>query len=211
MENLIADVLADPAVTAAGTAIGGAVVALWLAAAWWAYSDASRRTNSALAALVAAAWIILSTPLLVPLALGVYVLARPLQTAAEHRSRDLVAELVDQIDDAAVAPACPSCRADVDPSWLRCPACTSWLALPCASCGSWSDRSLAACPFCGAEEREPPYVEDLAPVAPSRLRARRVRRGMRAVGPGSPQVHPQSGRRQAGTSAGRVIAPLRAR
>ena len=50
--------VADPTVTAIGGAVGAALVALWLAAAWWTYSDAMRRTDNMPAAMLAAAWII---------------------------------------------------------------------------------------------------------------------------------------------------------
>jgi RNA polymerase subunit RPABC4/transcription elongation factor Spt4 len=112
--------------------------------------------------MVAAGWIVLSSPLLLPLSLGVYTLARPQQTAAQGRARRLVAELVAQLD--ATAPAgCPGCNAAVDPTWLRCPACSTWLAQPCAHCGRWSERDLTICPWCGSEDRDAPAVEERKP------------------------------------------------
>ena len=45
MTELIAETLANPVIGAAGTAFLMAGVALWLAGAWWAYADASRRTG----------------------------------------------------------------------------------------------------------------------------------------------------------------------
>jgi hypothetical protein len=113
VKDILDQVLADPTVTAIGGAIGAALVAVWLAAAWWAYTDAARRTDNTVAALLVAAWIVVSTPLMVPLALAVYALARPQQTAAEKRTRRLAAELVDELD--GVAPAsCLSCGTTVE-------------------------------------------------------------------------------------------------
>lgn len=65
----MAEILVNPIAATAETAIAGAAIALWLAAAWWAYLDAARRTESTLAAFIAAGWIVLSTPLLLPMSL----------------------------------------------------------------------------------------------------------------------------------------------
>jgi hypothetical protein len=167
-------VLADPTVTAIGGAVGAALVALWLAAAWWAYTDAARRTDSTPAAMLAAAWVVVSTPIFMPFALAVYALARPQHSAAEHRTLRFATELVDALEELASA-GCPGCGSAVEDGWLRCPSCAGWLALPCTQCESWSDRSLAVCPYCGGEQRGPAAVEALEPVSP----VGRPRRGRR--------------------------------
>lgn len=201
IDNVLADIFASPLVATGLTLLGIVMVALWLAAAWWAYQDAARRSESTLVAFVAAAWIIVSTPLLLPAALAVYAFARPQITAAEHRARYLVREL----SAVAVGPACPTCRMPVDSSWVRCPACAVWLAAPCRSCGAWSARDLEACPYCGSEEHDAPVVvPDLVPGTP-------VRPGI-AVGPSIPAVTGPpagvfvraraAGRRPAGRGAG---------
>jgi hypothetical protein len=159
MSDLIAEILADPAVTAFATALGAAGIALWIAAAWWAYADATRRTESTLAGYIAAGWVILSTPLMLPLSLAVYVFARPQIAAGDRRVRTLIAELGMTADDQR----CPTCGSDVEVAWLRCPSCANWLASPCAACSRWSDVSLELCPWCGDEEREQPAVPQLAP------------------------------------------------
>ena len=200
--------LADPTVTAIGGAVGAALVALWLAAAWWAYSDAARRTDSTPAAMLVAAWIVVSTPIFVAFALAAYALARPQHSAAEHRTRRLAEELVDVLDEIASAD-CPSCGSTVEEGWLRCPVCAGWLALPCSLCGSWSDRTLAVCPYCGGEERGEAAVEALEPAA-AFGRSRRGRRQLRAVGPGR-LAAARAGQRRSSASDGRPLAPVRAR
>ena len=159
MSTLIDDFLANPIVGSIGTAIAIAGVALWLAAAWWAWQDAARRSESTTVAFVASAWIIVSTPLLLPLSLAVYAVARPAVTAAEHRAESLVAALR---ADAAADSTCPTCAIRIDRGWARCPQCTTWLAAPCASCGAWSPAGLELCPFCGREGYAAPVVEDVA-------------------------------------------------
>lgn len=201
-------VLADPTVTAIGGAIGAALVALWLAAAWWAYTDAARRTDNTPAAMLAAAWIVVSTPLFVPFALAVYALARPQHSAAEHRTRRLAGELVDALEEMA-STACPRCGTAVEEGWLRCPTCAGWLALPCALCGSWSDRSLAVCPYCGGEDRGEAAVEAIEPAA-AHGRPRKGRRRLRAIGPGR-VVAARPGQARSSSQDGRPLAPVRAR
>jgi hypothetical protein len=207
VNDILDQVLGDPIVTTIGWAVGGALLALWLAAAWWAYIDAGRRTDSALGATLAATWVVVATPLLFPLALTIYALVRPQQTAAERRTRILARELVDELQ-ARPEITCLSCGAEVDPAWLRCPSCTTWLALPCARCGAWGDRDLPICPMCGNEDRAEPAVESLEPAATSG-RPRRGRRPMRAMGPGAAPARP--GQRRLLAPDGRPLAPLRVR
>src|SRR5689334_18502041 len=116
MSDLIAQTLSNPAIGAFGTAVLVAAIALWLAGAWWAYADATRRAESSLAGFVAAGWIILSTPLLLPVSLAVYTFARPQVTAADRRTRSLAREL-------AMSPeqrACMGCAEPIDAAWVRC-------------------------------------------------------------------------------------------
>lgn len=148
MKDVFDELLANPALQALGTALALAVVALWLAAAWWAYQDAGRRVESSTAGLVAAGWIIVSTPLMLPFSVAVYSLARPRSSASDSRTESLMARL-NQI--AADRPACPRCDVAVDPDWLRCPYCATWFALECEACGEWSAAGLEVCPFCGTD------------------------------------------------------------
>jgi hypothetical protein len=148
MSDLFASLLDNPIVGTAGTALGLAAVAMWLAAAWWAYRDAARRTESSLAGFLAAGWIVLSTPLLLPLSLAIYAFARPGTTAAEHRAQSLVAAL--SFDNVAGS-TCSTCGAASEPGWRRCPQCATWLAAACPSCGEWAPAGLELCPFCGRD------------------------------------------------------------
>lgn len=175
--NIFAELLSNPLISTGITLLGIALLALWMAAAWWAYQDAARRSESILVAFLAAAWIVASTPLMLPVALAIYGFARPQLTAADHRARSLAHELSAVVE----GPACPSCEMPIESSWVRCPACTIWLAAPCRSCGVWSASDLEACPYCGDEEHVAPVIEpDVAPEVP-------VAAGV-AVGPGIPVV-----------------------
>jgi hypothetical protein len=186
MSNLLDDALANPLVGAAATSLAVAGVALWVAAAWWAWRDAGRRTESMTAAFLAAAWIVISTPMLLPLSLAVYVVARPPITAAEDRTQSLIAALS---ATNAAGTACPGCTARIDSGWVRCPACATWLLAPCAACGEWSPADLDICPYCAHEGHAAPAVDVAAAGVPSR-RSR-------------PGVRTRIGRRTAGAVAGR--------
>ena len=195
MSDLISQTLSNPAIGAFGTALAMGGVGLWLAGAWWAYADATHRAESSLAGFVAAGWIILSTPLLLPLSLAVYAFSRPQVTAADRRTRTLAQEL----SMAPGRPTCASCAEPVDATWLRCPTCSSWLAAPCSECGGWSDASLDLCPWCGGEERDAPFVEALAdPAAAASPVGRRGRRrvgGRTTASPAIPRAQLRDGRR----------------
>ena len=178
MTDIVAQALDNPIFATIGWAVAATVGALWVAASWWTYRDATWRTGSTFLGALASAWIVLSTPLLLPLSVGVYVLARPQHTAAEGRSRRLIAELVAQLDGEGAA-VCPSCATEVEVDWLRCPACATWLAVPCAHCGGWAEEGLEICPWCGSEERDAPSVEVLKPAAATAPRKQRRRHNRR--------------------------------
>ena len=209
MEEIFTDILNDPAVAAIGMALGLAAVALWLVAAWWAYNDAAHRTESSIAAFLAAGWVVLSTPLMLPLSLLIYGFARPQLTAADHRATHLVRELV---SNAPPAPACTGCGAAVDDSWLRCPTCATWLATPCSACGSWSDPVLEICPWCGSDDRSEAEVPVLAPQAGRGFaHGRRARVAWRSSAQGGPSVRPQPNRRLPVSPDGRLLTPTKLR
>jgi len=155
MADFLNRTLADPAVTAVGIAFGVACVALWLAAAWWVYGDAARRSESVVGPMIAGGWIVISTPVLLPLSLGIYTLVRPQRTVGESRTQNLMWALS---SSAIVARRCPECDIRVEADWRRCPSCTTWLEAPCARCGAWSDRELPICPWCASEGHAEPFA-----------------------------------------------------
>src|SRR5207237_1193641 len=146
--NILSDFFASPLVSAAVFALGVGAIGLWLAAAWWTYTDAGRRTESSVLAALAAGWIVVSTPFLLPLSLAIYRAARPQVAAADARAERLAINLSEE----AVAASCPQCASRIEPGWLRCPRCTAWLAAPCRACGQWTDPTFDICPLCGSEE-----------------------------------------------------------
>lgn len=162
MNQVLDTLVNDPTVGAIGLALAGTALGLWLAAAWWTYTDMARRSSSELARLTAVAWVLLSSPVLLPLALPAYLLARPQATVAERRAQ----RLFQAIEPAMADGRCPSCDSSVDVDWRRCPTCTAWLASACADCGEWSALDLDSCPWCaGDKARGVTTVESGQPAA----------------------------------------------
>lgn len=157
MIEILTRFAANPAVSGVLFAVGLAALGLWLAAAWWTYLDISRRSDSELARLLAPSWVVISTPLLLPLALGVYTLLRPQQTVGDRRTRSLVTALGPEL---AHVDSCPGCGERADDAWRRCPSCTTWLQAPCAHCGGWSNVQLELCPWCGSDVLDIPRVAE---------------------------------------------------
>ena len=155
MIEILTRFAATPVVSGVLFATALAAIGLWLAAAWWTYLDISRRSDSELARLLAPSWVVVSTPLLLPLSLGVYTLVRPQQTVGDRRTRTLVGALAPEL---SYADACPGCGTRADESWRRCPSCETWLQAPCAHCGGWSNVQLELCPWCGSEVLDIPSV-----------------------------------------------------
>ena len=168
MPDLIANLLNNPVVAALGTALILAVVAMWLAGAGWAYRDAARRTESSVLGFAASGWILLSTPLMLPLALAIYAFARPSRTAAEQREQALVFALA----SSAEGSSCAACGARTQEDWRRCPACATWLAVACSQCSEWAPAGLEICPFCGMEDHEAAAERTDVPVAATAQPAR---------------------------------------
>jgi hypothetical protein len=135
------------------------LVVFWLATAYWVYKDARRRIEDRL--LVAVATLLG----LVPPFLGafIYMLFRPPEYLEDVRERDLE---IKAIEKRLGGGRCPVCRAEVEPSFLVCPVCTTRLRQACVTCKAPLEPSWQVCPHC-----ESPIVAE-----PVELPARRPRR-----------------------------------
>jgi hypothetical protein len=124
------------------------LVLLWLATAWWAFRDATRRTSNLAAPYLAAGLILIATPLLFPFAVVVYRIARPGETLAEAYERRLSEEALRAEMSGAT---CPHCARRTESHWLLCPTCGERLHRRCASCDGLVDLDWALCAWCGAD------------------------------------------------------------
>lgn len=83
-------------------------------------------------------------------------------TERERRLRDLYRRV---LEEDLHGERCLSCRAEVEPDWLTCPACTTELRGRCGSCDAVVKLHWSACPWCTAELAQEPEPALLRPAA----------------------------------------------
>ena len=125
-------------------------VLLWLALGFWTYRDAHRRIESPI--LVGLATLVgLFPPFIGPF---IYMLFRPPEFIDDRRERELEIRAIEsRLAQADIS--CPVCRADVDPSFLVCPVCTTKLKQACSSCNAPLEPLWQICPYCETPMRTP--------------------------------------------------------
>jgi hypothetical protein len=117
------------------------VVVFWLASAYWVYKDAKRRIEDPWLLAMAVA-LGLFPPFVGPL---IYMLFRPPEYLEDVRERELE---IKAMEDSLVGDRCPVCRADVEPSFLTCPVCTTKLKQACRRCNQPLEPLWQICPYC---------------------------------------------------------------
>jgi len=147
--------------------IGFYIVLMWLATAYWAYRDMGKRTMNPVAPYLAAALIIVFTPILFVFAWILYRVLRPHETVAEANERALAEEaMLVEVEKQA---HCANCGRAVQPDWLICPTCRNRLRRLCPSCGHLVELDWSLCAFCGKDferpSERPLALPDARPVA----------------------------------------------
>jgi hypothetical protein len=144
------------------------VAVFWLAVAFWVYKDARRRIEDP--------WLVAMATLLglVPPFIGalIYMLFRPPEYLDDIRERELeIKAMEERLSRRDVH--CPVCRADVDPSFLVCPVCTTRLRQSCRNCKAPLEALWQVCPYCETPV-EPAAVDlgDTQGLAPPRRERR---------------------------------------
>jgi RNA polymerase subunit RPABC4/transcription elongation factor Spt4 len=169
------DILGQPVVGAALRFAALYLVILWLASAWWVWRDARSRWRDPIVPYMAAAGMLLVTPLLFPLAAVVYRVLRPSLTTAAAEATELQLAM---LEEEAERPACGRCGSLVDEEWVACPRCGSDLAVRCSTCGRPLELDWSICAWCAADipsaagghlAARPPRVALSEPVAISIL------------------------------------------
>ena len=122
----------------------------WLAIGYWTYRDAKRRIEEPL--LVGLATLVgMFPPFIGPF---IYMLFRPPEFIDDRRERELEIRAIEsRLAQADIS--CPVCRADVDPSFLVCPVCTTKLKQACSSCNAPLEPLWQICPYCETPMRMP--------------------------------------------------------
>jgi RNA polymerase subunit RPABC4/transcription elongation factor Spt4 len=158
--GILGQVMANPIVTTALTVLAGVLVVAWLLAVAWAFRQMADRTDSVLARYLAATWVFLSTPLMVPISVAVVALVRPHEVAGERRISRLLETVRARAEE---SPACASCGRAMDERWVRCPDCAAWTGRQCGRCQRWAPPDTEICPWCAwapgdAEDQLPPVL-----------------------------------------------------
>jgi len=141
------------------------IVLIWLASAFWAYRDMRLRSASAFTPYVAAAAIIVFTPVFFLFGLLVYRIVRPKETIAEVNDRALAEEAM--LAEIASHSQCANCSRPVHEDWIICPTCRNRLRRVCPNCEHLIELDWTLCAWCGKdfERAEAPGLAAYMPAA----------------------------------------------
>lgn len=168
--EFVGDFIANPLVQLALQIAAIYWVGLWIASAFWVFRDLQRRTENPVLPYLAAATIIVFTPVLFLLAVLLYRIVRPAETLGEVYERNLAEEAL--LAEVEVIKHCPTCNRRVNNDWLICPTCRTRLHRVCANCGKLVDLDWSLCAWCGRDfERREPAGGTLEPIPGARDRA----------------------------------------
>jgi RNA polymerase subunit RPABC4/transcription elongation factor Spt4 len=145
-------------------AIAFYIVVVWLAAAYWAYRDLQTRTTNPIAPYLAAALIILFTPILFPFGLILYRILRPSETVAESNERALAEEAM--LVEVEAQPHCANCARRVHTEWIICPTCRNRLRRVCPNCSRLVELDWSLCAWCGKDFERPEVLREVLAPAP---------------------------------------------
>jgi hypothetical protein len=152
------------------------IVILWLAAAYWAFRDMQLRSENPILPYLAAALIVLFTPVLFIFGIIVYRIVRPHEKIGEVYERNLAEEAL--LAEVEQIKTCPACHRRIHDEWIICPTCRTRLNRVCANCGRLVGLDWSLCAWCGKDfERSDiaayePIASGQKPSVQSRISAR---------------------------------------
>jgi hypothetical protein len=197
--QFVGDFLANPLVELGLRVAAIYWVGLWIASAFWVFRDLQRRSENPVLPYLAAAVVIVFTPVLFLLAVLLYRIVRPSETLGEVYERNLAEEAL--LAEVEVIKHCPTCSRRVQNEWLICPTCRTRLHRVCANCGKLVDLDWSLCAWCGRDfERREPAAGTLEPIPGSRERA--VPGGDSAAGRSGRTDRPRSSPARSASSGG---------
>jgi hypothetical protein len=144
----------------------------WLATIYWVYKDARRRIDDP--------WLVAIATLLgiVPPFLGpvIYMFFRPPEYLEDVRERELeIRAMEERLTRRELH--CPVCRAEVEPTFLVCPVCTTKLKQACTNCKAPLEAMWQVCPYCETRVDTPTTVRlDVWEMPEERIEEGRPRR-----------------------------------
>ena len=115
-----------------------------------------QRSDNAILPYLAAAGIILFTPIFFILAVWVYKIVRPHEKIGEVWERNLAEEAL--LAEVESIHHCPTCERRIDDEWIICPTCRTRLKRVCPNCSRLVGIDWSLCAWCGKdfERREVP-------------------------------------------------------
>ena len=141
------------------------IVLLWAATAYWAYRDLQSRTTNPVAPYLAAALIIIFTPLFFLFGVIVYRILRPSETVAESSERALAEEAM--MVEIEAQPHCANCSRQVHEDWIICPTCRNRLRRVCPNCSRLVELDWSLCAWCGKDFERPELLHEVAVPPPA--------------------------------------------
>jgi hypothetical protein len=179
------------------------IVILWLASAYWAFRDMQQRSDNPVMPYLAAALIVLFTPVLFLFGVIVYKIVRPHEKIGEVYERNLAEEAL--LAEVETIRTCPSCSRRVHDEWIICP--LSHAPQPCANCG----RLVGLTGRCarGAEDFERGDIAAFEPISSGSGDLDRTRHPRPRPGPDPAALHlaRPRGRRRRRSASGPVSEP----
>ena len=152
--DTIGGIFSSPFLQLGVRAIGIYLVIVWLASAFWAFRDMQQRSDNAILPYLAAAGIILFSPLFFVLAVWVYKIVRPHEKIGEVWERNLAEEAL--LAEVEAIHHCPTCERRIDDEWIICPTCRTRLNRVCPNCSRLVGLDWSLCAWCGKDfERRP--------------------------------------------------------
>ena len=125
------------------------IVILWLASAYWAFRDMQLRSENPVLPYLAAALIVLFTPVLFLFGVIVYRIVRPQEKIGEVYERNLAEEAL--LAEVEAVKTCPACHKRIHDEWIICPNCRTRLNRVCANCGRLVGLDWSLCAWCGRD------------------------------------------------------------
>jgi RNA polymerase subunit RPABC4/transcription elongation factor Spt4 len=173
------------------------IVILWLASAYWAFRDMQQRSDNPVMPYLAAALIVLFTPILFVFGVIVYRIVRPHEKIGEVYERNLAEEAL--LAEVETIRTCPSCSRRVHDEWIICPTCRTRLNRVCANCGRLVGLDWSLCAWCG-RDFERADIAALEPISGGLQQERlEATTATRSAGRGA---RPASSRQTPGSSSG---------
>ncbi len=145
----IGGIFGSPVVQLGLRLIGLYLIVIWLATAYWAFRDMQQRSDNVILPYLAAAGIILFTPIFFIFAVWVYKIIRPHEKIGEVWERNLAEEaLLAEVD---AIHHCPGCDRRINDEWIICPSCRTRLNRVCPNCSRLVGMDWSLCAWCGKD------------------------------------------------------------